>query len=403
LKVAVAKAKGKVEVLTGNYAAAWGAKLARVEVVAAYPITPQTTIIEKLAEFVEKGELKAKYIRVESEHSAMAACIGASAVGARAFTATSSHGLLLMHEMCWWAAGARLPIVMTIVARAIAPPWTIWNEHSDILDERDTGWLIMLAEDNQEVLDGVIQAFKIAEDERVLLPVMVNEDAFILSHTAMPVEIPDQEVVDEFLPPRSDKPYILDPDNPFTHGNLTYPDYYMEFRYLMERSMEAAKQVIAEVDEEYYRLTGRRYGGLVEKYRCEDADVAIVAAGSSAGDAKEAADRLREEGYKVGVFRIRFVRPWPHEEVREVLGRMKAVAVVDRSISFTKGGILFTDVTSSLYGSTPLVHGFVTGLGGRDITVNHFVDIVKKVYSEIEAGEKGAKWEFYNVKWEVLP
>jgi len=396
---------GKVEVLTGNYAAAWGARLSRVEVVAAYPITPQTQVIEKLAEFVEKGELKAKFIRVESEHSAMAACIGASAVGARAFTATSSHGLLLMHEMCWWAAGARLPIVMTIVARAIAPPWTIWNEHSDIMDERDTGWLIMFAENNQETLDGVIQAFRIAEDERVLLPVMVNEDAFILSHTAMPVDIPDQEVIDEFLPPRTTKPFILDPDNPFTHGNLTYPDHYMEFRYMMHQAMERAKEVIREVDEKYYKLVGRRYGGLFENYRCNDADVIIVAAGSSAGDAKEAADKLRDEGYKVGVFRVRFLRPFPEKEVREILGNAKGVVIVDRDFSFGKGGILCTEIASALYGinKPPVLRGFITGLGGRDITVNDFKQMTLKTFEAIEKGDYMPKQEWFKAKLEVIP
>ena len=394
---------GKVEVITGNYAISYAAKLARVQVVAAYPITPQTQIVERIAEWVEKGELEAKFIRVESEHSAMAAIIGASATGARAFTATSSHGLMYMSEVVWWAAASRLPIVMGVVNRALGPGWNIWSEHTDVLAHRDSGWIIAFAEDNQEALDTTIQAFRIAEDERVLLPVMVSLDAFILSHTAMPVDIPDQETIDNFLPPRKPLPFLLDPNDPVTHGSLVFPEHYMEFRYLIHEAQERAKKVILEVEDEYYKATGRRYGGLVDLYRSEDSDVIIVALGSSAGDAKEAVDKLRDEGYKVGVARIRFVRPWPHEVLREVLGRAKGVAVVDRNMSMGKSGVLYSEVLSTLYGlkKPPVVIGYIAGLGGRDIRVSDFELIALDVYKAIETRDLTPRYKWINLKLEV--
>lgn len=395
-------------VLTGNHAAAYAALLSRVEVVAAYPITPQTQIVEKLAEFIEGGRLKAKYIRVESEHSAMAAIIGASAAGARTFTATASHGLVYMNEMVFWAGNARLPIVMAIVCRALAPPWNIWTEHTDILAQRDTGWIQFFCEDNQEVLDTVIQAFKIAEDDRVLLPVMVGLDAFILSHTATPVDVPEQEDIDGFLPPRKPLPFILDVNNPLTHSNMTYPNQTMEFRYRLQKAMERAMRVIMEVDEEYGRLTGRKYGGLLDCYRCEDADLGVIVMGSSAGDAKEAIDKLRDEGYKPGVIRIRVFRPFPREELREICRRFKAIAVIDRDLSPGLGGILYTETLTSLYDlkNRPIVQNYIAGLGGRDISVNDFKLIVRELYRNIEEGVEitpirwigieGVNYEFKN-------
>jgi len=395
---------GETLILTGNYAAAHGARLARAQFIAAYPITPQTTIVEKLAEFVETGKLNAKYLRVESEHSAMAAVIGASATGLRVFTATASHGLAYMHEMVIWAAGARLPIVMAVVGRAFAPPWNIWNEHTDMLMERDTGWMIFLSENNQEVLDTVIQAYRIAEDERVLLPAIVGLDAFILSHTYMPVELPDQEVVDKFLPPRKPAPFLLDPENPITHGNVIYPDYYMEVRYHIHEYMEKAKEVIKEVDREWGWLTGRSYGGLIDCYKCEDADVIVASVGSSAGDAKTAADRLRERGYRAGVARIRAFRPFPREELIRIASRVKAVGVVDRNLSPSIGGILYNEVKAALYDmrNPPPVQGYIAGLGGRDITVNDYINIFLETYRMVEEGEKPTlRW--VNLKEEVLP
>lgn len=390
-------------VLTGNYAAAYGALLSRVEVVAAYPITPQTQIVEKLAEFIEGGKLKARYIRVESEHSAMAAIIGASAAGARTFTATASHGLIYMNEMVFWAGNARLPIVMAIVCRALAPPWNIWTEHTDILAQRDTGWVQFFCEDNQEVLDTVIQAFRIAEDERVLLPVMIGLDAFILSHTATPVDIPEQEDIDRFLPPRKNLPFILDVNNPLTHSNMAYPDWTMEFRYKLQKAMERAKKVIVEVDEEYRKITGRGYGGLLDCYRCEDADLGIIVMGSSAGDAKEAVDKLRSEGYKPGVIRIRVFRPFPREELREICKRFKAVAVVDRDLSPGLGGILYVETLLSLYDlrSKPIAQSYIAGLGGRDIRVKDFELIIKESYRNIEEGVEAPPTRWIGLRGDV--
>ena len=389
-------------VLTGNYAVAYAVKLCRPQVIAAYPITPQTSIVEKIAEFVERGELKARYIRVESEHSAMAAVIGASAVGARVFTATSSQGLLYMHEAVWSAAGARLPIVMAVVTRAIFPPWSIWTDHSDLLAQRDTGWLIAMAENNQEVFDMIIQAYRIAEDERVLLPIMVGLDAFSLSHTAAPVNLLSQEDVDEFLPPRKAFSFLLDVENPISMGNVAFPDYYMEFRYLVQKAMERAKRVIQEIEEEFYKISGRKYGGLVEKYKCSDADVILILMGAWSGDAKESIDILREEGFRVGMLRIRFMRPFPEEEIREVCIGKKAVIVVDRDVSFGKAGVLFTEVTSSLQQTNVTIRGYIAGLGGRDVTPRDFNAMIRRVYNDLEAGDKKSKVEWYGVKEEVM-
>ncbi|MCD6368169.1 MAG: pyruvate ferredoxin oxidoreductase [Thermoproteales archaeon] len=396
---------GEVLVITSNYAAAYAAKLARVEVISAYPITPQTTVVEKLAEFIEKGELKAKMIRVESEHSAMASCIGASAAGARVFTATSSHGLLYMYEMLWWAAGARLPIVMGVVTRAIAPPWTIWTEHADILSPRDSGWLILFAENAQEVLDMIIQAYRISEDHRILLPVMVGWDAFISSHTAEPVSLPPQNKVDEFLPPPGLHPIKLDVKNPFSHGNLTYPEYYMEFRYLIQRSMEDAKKVIKEVDERYGEITGRRYGGLVETYRCDDAEHVIVTVGAASGDAKEAVDYLKSRGLKVGLCRLRSLRPYPEEEIVKLLEDKESVIVIERDNSMGLGGIIAREIASTVFiYDLPLnFASFIAGLGGREVSSTDVKNMVNIALHKFSRGVSRIKDVWYGLRREVLP
>ncbi len=354
------------KVITGNYAASYGAKLARVQVIAAYPITPQTSIIEKLASFCADGELDARFIKVESEHSAMAACIGASATGARAFTATSGQGLFLMHEVVHWAAGARLPIVMAVVNRAAAPGWNIWTEQTDTLSQRDTGWMQFYCESNQEVLDTIIQAYKIAE--RVLLPAMVILDAFVLSHTSEIVDIPDQALADEYLPPYK-PPLRLDVNDPHAFGGLLTPGEYMEMRYKMQRAMEEAKRVVREADEEFGRLFGRRYG-LVEGYRLDGAELVLVTSGTVASTSRDVIDDFRERGLKVGMLKIRLFRPFPAEEVRQALRGARKVAVIDRNISFGHGGIFAQEIKSVLYSDgvrTPLF-GFIAGLGGRDIT-----------------------------------
>ncbi len=375
-----------VKPLTGNYAAAYAAKLAKVKVVAAYPITPQTTIVEKLAQFIDNGEMDAKMIRVESEHSALAAAYGAASGGVRAFTATSSHGLLYMHEMVWWVAGSRIPLVMTIVTRTIGPPWNIWSDHSDIMDQRDTGWIIMMAEHNQEVLDETIKMFRITEDPRVYLPGMVGLDAFILSHTTEPVDIPDQEVVDAFLPPRR-QPYVFRPGNPILMGNV--PRNLMENMRLREdihKSLEESKKVIIEADEEWHKLTGRRYGGLIECYRCENSSHIIIGMGAWVGDMREAVDRLREEGFKVGLIKIRYVRPFPREEIIKWASGVKSVIVFDRSVSAGSAGPLFLDVAAHLMsaGVKVPVKNILAGVTGLDVTYEDIVNAVVKSISEVE-------------------
>jgi len=375
--------------LTGNHAVAEAAKLARVKVVAAYPITPQTTIVERLAEMIEKGELEAKMIRVESEHSAMAATLGAAAAGARAFTATSSHGLLYMHEVLWWTAGARIPVVMAVVARAIGPPWNIHVEHSDVMDQRDTGWIISIAQENQEAFDLTLQAFRISEDPRVYLPMIVSLDGFILSHTVAPVDVPPQEDVDAWLPPRR-QPYMITPESNVVMGNIANDDEYYMMRFSIQTAMQAAKKVIDEVDVEFGKAFGRRYGGLVECYLCDDADYVMLLAGSWAGDAKKAAEQLREEGIRAGVARVRFIRPWPEEFIRERLANVKGVIVFDRSISFGSYGQLFTDTAATLYGQTSL-RGVIAGLGGVDVKPEDFASEVRDFVSKVE--ERGRVYE----------
>ena len=354
------------KVIMGNHAVSYGVKLARAQVIAAYPITPQTQIVEMLSEFCAGGLLDARFIKVESEHSAMAACIGAASAGARAFTATSSHGLALMHEMLHWAAGARLPIVMANVNRAMGPGWSIWTEQTDSLAQRDTGWLQFYCESNQEVLDNVIQAFKIAE--QVLLPTMLVLDAFVLSHTEEPVDIPDQELVDQYLPPYRAR-YKLDPSDPHAFNALVAPPYYMELRYKMQKAMEEAVKVARQADEEFGKVFGRRYG-LVEGYRLEDAEVVLVTSATITSTARVVVDELREEGHRIGLLKVRMFRPFPVQDVREALAGASKVAVIDRNISFGHGGIFAEEVKSALYNNPhrPPVFGFVIGLGGRDVT-----------------------------------
>jgi len=332
---------------TANHIAAYAAKAARVQVIAAYPITPQTSIVERIAELVESGELDAEYIRVESEHSAMAACIGAAAAGVRTFTATASHGLVLMHEPLHWASGSRLPIVMPVVNRALGPGWNIWADHTDSMSQRDTGWMQFYCADNQEVFDTIIQAYKLCENERVLLPVMICLEAFILSHTYMPVKIPDQEKIDDFLPPYKPK-WFLDVNNPLSHANILSPEWYMEFRYMMQEAMENAKQLIPEIDKEYGKHFGFEHGGLIDKYKCEDADLILLTMGTIGSEAKITVDNLRNEGLKVGSARVRVFRPFPKEEIRKLAENTKMFAIIDRGISFGMEGFLAEETKASL-------------------------------------------------------
>jgi 2-oxoisovalerate ferredoxin oxidoreductase alpha subunit len=380
---------------TGNRIAGLACKAARVKVVAAYPITPQTTVVEQIAEDVESGKLDAKYVRVESEHSAMAACIGAAVSGVRTFTATSSHGLALMHEMLHWASAARLPIVMAVVNRAMGPPWNIWADLSDSLSQRDTGWIQFYCADNQEIFDTIIQAYKLCEDKRVFMPAMVCFEGFILSHTSMPVQIPDQKDVDDFLPPYN-PPWLLDIDNPVTHGSIVYPEWYMEFRYFMYEAMENARKLIPEIDKEYGKHFGIQHGGHIEKYKCEDADLIILSMGTIGSEAKLAVDNLRKQGRKVGAARVRVFRPFPKEEIMNIAENAQMLTVIDRQVSYGMEGPLHTEVKASLYSKeeTPLTSGFIAGLGGRDVTFHDVEMMVNKSYKYLQAGkvEKEVDW-----------
>jgi pyruvate/2-oxoacid:ferredoxin oxidoreductase alpha subunit len=374
------------KIMVGNHAVSWGVMLARAEVISAYPITPQTTIVEELAVLCADERLRAKFIPVESEHSAMACCIGAAAAGVRTFTATSGQGLALMHEMLHWASGARLPIVMATVNRALGSPWNIWGEQTDALAQRDTGWLQFYCENNQEVLDTTIQAFKIAEE--ILLPVMLNLDAFFLSHTAEPVEIPEQQLVDSFLP-RFEAPYRLDPQDPHSFGCLTTPDYFMEFRYKMQQAMLKGKEVSKRVDEDFGRAFGRKYG-LIDAYRCEGADLVLVASGTIASTARVVVDALREKGRKVGVVKVRLFRPFPKEELLEVVKDAEKVAVVDRNVSFGVGGIFAHELRAAFCNdkARPPVFSYIAGLGGRDVTPQVLNDVVYQTYKRSEPDEQ---------------
>lgn len=373
------------KVLSGNDAVALAVSLARPAVIAAYPITPQTSIAERLAELCGSGEIPARYIMVESEHSAMATCIGAAAAGSRTFTATSSQGLALMHELLHWAAGARLPIVMANVNRALAAPWVLWPDQNDSLAQRDTGWIQLYCESNQEVLDTVLQAYRIAET--VLVPVMVCLEGFYLSHTYEAAVIPALHEVEQFLPAYQPK-IRLNPADPHTFYGGTGMDVYMEFRYKLQQAMELAKLVIGEVGEEFGRRFGRRYD-LVERHRTEDAETILLAAGTACTTARLVVDERREAGEALGLVKIRSFRPFPTEEIRDALKRARRVLVIDRNISFGHGGILAQEVRSALYplDRRPDLFGFVAGLGGRDITRDVIAGLLDQVRDARPEGE----------------
>lgn len=372
-------------VLTGNEAVAIAAKLARVNVIAAYPITPQTAVVEKLAEYVANGELNAEFMKVESEHSALSACIGASAVGARAFTATSSQGLMLMSEMLFVTSGLRLPIVIANANRSLSAPLNIWCDQQDSFAVRDSGCVQIYCENNQEILDSIIQAYRVAEE--LLLPVMVCYDGYILSHTTEPVEVPEQAEVDKFLPSYK-HPHQLDPDKPVTMGPLGVPEYYAEFRRMLQQAMHAAKHKLVEVDREFGKRFGRRYG-LLERYKSGDADILLLTAGSLSSSVKELIDRYRKRGEKVGLIKVRAYRPFPGEELVKALGHAKAVAVLEKDISLGWAGALFTDVSAAFVNvkKAPLIMNFICGLGGRDVSPLQIREALRAAAKAAETGE----------------
>ncbi|MCK5213504.1 MAG: pyruvate ferredoxin oxidoreductase, partial [Dehalococcoidia bacterium] len=333
---------------TGDRVAAKAAQMARPEFIAAYPITPQTVIVEKTAEYVEMGELDCEYMRVESEHSAMTAVIGAAATGIRTFTATSSHGLALMHEMLHWSAMSRLPIVMVNVNRSMGPGWNIWADQTDALAQRDTGWIQIYASSCQEIFDAVIQAYRLAEMEEIQLPVMVNYDAFVLSHTSMPVEIPEQSEIDAFLP-RFQPFWRIDTDEPITHGNILPQAEYGGMRKDMHLAQMRALDIVPAIAAEWKSRFGTDHGGLVEEIQCEDAEYVIVAMGAFGAEAKVAVQELRREGIKAGLARVRVFRPFPAAEFRR-LSANRTFVVIDRGVSIGAGGGIYTELKSALYG-----------------------------------------------------
>ncbi len=394
----------KVQIMTGNQAAAIGAMLSNVQVVAAYPITPQSQLAEIMSQYIEGGKLRAEYVRVESEHSALTVCISASTVGARVFTATSANGLLYMHEQLHWAAGARLPIIMCCVNRGVGAPWTIFNDQQDSFSQRDTGWIQIYCRNNQEILDTVIQAYRIAE--KVYVPVMVCFDGFVLSHTMMPVEIPDAGKVRNFLPPY--KPHtILSSEDPRNINPVLFPwrrensegilcDGYMEMRYKLQAALENAREVIMETDHAFHEVFGRKHGGMIWEYKTEDAELILTGMGSIASEATTAADMLRAEGVKAGAVGIRVFRPFPKDDVREAFKKARAIIIFEKAISYGYEGGLCSDLKSAFYGTDikAPIHGYVAGLGGRDVKARELAEAAKASLADMKAGhiEKNTTW-----------
>ncbi len=372
------------KVLMGNHAAAVGVKLARTDVVSAYPITPQTQIIEMLNDLGESGQFTGRFIKVESEHSAMAACLGSATVGARSFTATSSQGLAYMHEMLHWVSGARLPIVMVDVNRAMGAPWILWTDQTDSLSQRDTGWMQFYCSSNQEILDSVLMAYRVAE--QVLIPAMVVYDGFTLSHTYEPVDVPDQKLVDEFLP-KLENAYALRPDTAEAFSALPSPKEYYRLKARLDHDMTRALGVFEEAGKRFEEIFGRRYR-LIEPYRCEDADTILVVSGAPASTAQAAVDTLRKQGCRAGLLKMRAFRPFPAEALRDFVRPGTRLAVVDRNYSQGHHGIFCEEIKSALFPlkSRPEVYGFIAGLGGGDITP----ELLKEIWKEADEGRADA-------------
>jgi len=375
--------------LTGNDSAAYALKQINPDVMAAYPITPQTEMMHKFAAYVADGEVDTEFVRVESEHSAMSAVVGASLAGARCGTATSSCGLALMWEILYVASSCRCPIVMPVVNRALSAPINIHCDHSDTMGARDCGWIQIYSENCQQAYDNVIQAVRIAEHPDVRLPVMVTLDGFILSHTLEALEVSDDETVRKFIGSYKPELSLLDVDDPHTFGMFALQNYYFEFKKQQVDAMQRAADVIRAVGKEYGKLTGREYG-ILDPYRCEDAEVVVVGLGSTMGTAKEAADQVRDEdGIAAGVLAVRCFRPFPQELVAETLGNAAVVGVMDRAISFGFGGPLCGEIRSALYGAPKPTVNFIYGLGGRDLSL----DNCKQVFRDLAAAKQSGKTE----------
>ena len=372
-----------------SLAVAEAVRLCDVDVISAYPITPQTHIVEHLSELIANGELDAEFIPVESEHTAMSACVGASAAGARTYTSTSAQGLALMHEIIYIASSLRLPIVMTVVNRAMSGPISIWNDHSDIMAERDTGWIQYFVENGQEAVDHTFIAYRVAEDKEVMLPVMINLDGFILSHVIEPIILPDKEEVDKFLPPFTPA-HRLDVDSPITMGPVGIPEIYTESKWAQEMAIRNARKIIDKVWEEFAEIWGRRYHA-VECYKVDDAEYLFITMGAISETAMSFVDKIREAGEKVGLLRIRLWRPFPKEDLLQAIQNKKALIVVDRAV--TLGGIscpVALEVRGALYEAKekPFVSEFVAGLGGRDVALEDFKKMLDRTKEMLKSGSK---------------
>lgn len=386
--------------LDGNASAAEAMRLARVQVISAYPITPQSPMAEKLASYVAEGKLNAKYIRVESEHSALSCAIGAQLTGVRSATATSSVGLALMHEVLGVAAGCRVPIVMPVVNRSLVSPWSLWCDHQDTMSERDTGWIQLYAESAQEVLDFTLMAYKIAEDKRVLLPTMVCLDGFFLSHMSDAVYVPTQQAIDTFLPAYKPSNAVLDPENPIFINDLTPSSEFTEMRFQQHQAFKEALSVIPEVMDEFSATFSRGYD-LIENYYCYDADVVVVTLGSMSGTAKYVVDKLRAKGQKVGMLKIIAFRPFPAELIRKYLGSVSRVGIIERMANLgADSGPVCAEVKSALKDTDAgtKIKGFVAGLGGRDVPEATF----EKAFDMLAAENFSTQTEWLDVKENAL-
>lgn len=387
---------------SGNVAAATGVKLSRAQVIAAYPITPQTPLTEKLSEFVESEELDAQYIPVESEHSAMGVCIAASTAGTRAFTATSANGLLYMNEQLHWAVGARLPIVMCVANRGIGAPWTVWNDQQDTIAQRDVGWIQIYANDHQQIIDSVIKAFRLAQT--VSIPVMVCYDGYLLSHTYMPFEPPEQEKVDDFLPPFATK-HFLDPENPGNFNPVTLPDIrpgvdgkimpgYIEIRHNLQMDLRAALEVYEEIDADYKKKFGRGGHPFVEEYKCDDADFVAVCIGSLSYHLRDVIDSMREKNVKIGVMGVQMYRPFPDEAITRALSGKQHVIVFEKALSYGNQGALYADIKSALYSceEKPTIQNYILGLGGREIKTGQLLEVLTEACNSPGTAEDTPRW-----------
>lgn len=398
--------------MNGDEAVAFAVKQSDVDVVAAYPITPQTIIVEKFSEYVANGEVNTEFICTESEHSAMAACLAAAATGARTFTASASAGLALMHEMLFVTSGCRAPVVMAVANRALSAPLNIHGDHSDAIAQRDSGWIQIYAENAQEVYDSILQAFRIAEHLDVQLPVMIGLDGFTLSHTLEKIQVLADDDVREFVGTRQlpnvvthdgkTVPYRLDAANPMTMGPVAMPNYYFEFKRQQEEAMKNALRVIQQVQEEYGKLTGRYYGdGLIEKYMVDDAEIGIICLGSTAGTVKTVVDELRLKGVKAGLLKIRSFRPFPAEEIAKALAKVKAIAVMDKSLSFGgNGGAVYHETRHALYdlSTHPFMVNYIYGLGGRDTSPSQISGIFEDLKNIVQTGRVDEKMRYVGLR-----